>query len=336
MTNKKIMFPSEGQVEVWTEEFESKPTEDEIVIKTQYSIISSGTELACLAGLESSWAAFPFNPGYSAVGTVEEKGSGISDFEVGDTVFFYGAHSAYSVINPDKTLCVKVSDGIRGEHVPFLRIATIAMAALRISDIELGDFVAVVGQGMVGNLAAQLASLQGGEVVAFDLDAQRLEQSRSCGIRHTESFDHKDLTAVVKSITHGAMFSTFIEATGISKVAEKGLELIGQNGELVLLGTPRAEHSTDLTPALRKVHLRSTNVAIKGAHEWVYPVKEIPFAKHSFVRNTKIAMNLIRDGKLKIEPLLSHVVKPEGAKEAYEGLRTKTGGYTGVVVDWND
>ena len=59
-------------------------------------------------------------------------------------------------------ICLKVPEALPLEWAPFTRMAIIAMTSLRISDIELGDWVGVLGLGTVGNFAAQLAGLQGG------------------------------------------------------------------------------------------------------------------------------------------------------------------------------
>lgn len=75
-------------------------------------------------------------------------------------------------------------------------------------------------------------------------------------------------------------------------------------------------------------------ITFKGAHEWRYPTEPNSFVKHSLVRNSGIVFELMQQQKLHIEPLISHVIKPEQASEAYEGLRTNKDQYNGVLFDW--
>lgn len=103
---------------------------------------------------------------------------------------------------------------------------------------------------------------------------------------------------------------------------------------MILLGTPRDEYTTNATDILRYFHLAASALTLKPAHEWIYPVKATPFAKHSFERNTRVVFELIKNGTLKIAPLMSHVIVPEKAPEAYEALRRKEKEYVGVVIDW--
>ena len=137
----------------------------------------------------------------------------------------------------------------------FTRMVCVAFTALRISTIELGDFVAVTGLGLVGNFAAQLASLQGGRVIGLDLSARRVELARECGIDHALVIDPAAIESDVAAITGGAGVTTLIEATGNPRALPPALPLLGRYGEVILLGTPRGAYQTDLTAVLRHVHL---------------------------------------------------------------------------------
>ena len=335
MKNKKIVFTDIWKVEIDFDEIsKSNINENEILVKNHYSLISAGTELACLSGKESSWFKFPTTPGYCAVGEVIVVGQKVTDFSIGDMVFYYGAHKTYNTVNVKDALCVKLINGMDIKYAPFARIATIAMTSLRISSIELGDYVAVAGLGMVGNIAAQLAQLQGGKVIGFDLDIEHLKKAKECGVTFTGLFDKSTLETQVNTITSGNGIQTLIDATGISSTILDCLPIVSKNGEVILLGTPRDQYICDVTDTLRHIHLADRAIKFKGAHEWMYPVKQNKFLKHSFERNTIICLELIRDGKLKLDPFLTHIIKPDNAAEAYEGLKEKKNEYIGVLIDW--
>ena len=307
-----------------------------MLIRTRYSLISAGTELACLAGVEG-WFGFPATPGYAAVGEVVALGAQVSDRSIGDIVYSMGGHQQYQRLdtsNP-RALCVKVPDGMNLSHAVFTRMVCVAFTALRISTIELGDYVAVTGLGLVGNFAAQLAGLQGGRVIGLDLSARRVELARTCGIPHAQVLNPATVEDDVAAITGGAGVTTLIEATGNPRALPPALPLVGRYGEVILLGTPRGAYETDLTEVLRHVHLDGLgNLTFKGAHEWRYPVPRDAFAKHSIQRNAELALDLIGSGALQVAPLHTHTLKPAHAEQAYSGLKHQKDDYIGVVFDW--
>lgn len=309
----------------------------DVLVKTHYSLVSAATELACLSGSQR-WFPFPGTPGYAAVGEVLEVGEEISDVAPGDMVHYWGGHKQYSLVDTQRpmAICLRALEGLPLEWAPFTRMAIIAMTALRISNIELGDWVGVLGLGTVGNFAAQLAGLQGGRVIGLDLNEGRIQLARDCGIPHALVFDAETAADQVREITKGEGLSTLIEATGAPAALPPALPTVGRYGEVILLGTPRGVYETDLTGSiLDYIHLHGHgNITFKGAHEWRYPVARDPYVKHSMARNSEIAMGLIASGALQVEPLHTHTLSPFEAPRAYEGLKSAKDKFVGVVFDW--
>ena len=332
MQARKIVFTAPNVVEMQEFEFDGGVVgANEIAMHTQYSLISPGTELACLRGTET-WAQMPFAPGYAACGDVIAVGSGVSGYQVGDTVFTYTGHASHAKTD---RLYAHLPQGLDPNLAVFARMAAVAITALRVSEAELGDHVAITGLGLVGNLAAQLFTLAGCEVIGIDVSASRRELAQTCGVRHVID-GAGDVAAAVREITGGEMCATVVEATGVPAVAETVATLAGKQGEVVLLGSPRGEHMADLTSFMNHIHLWGNCVTFKGAHEWRYPIAKDTggFVKHSLQRNIEILLRLIAEGRLQVAPLLTHVMPPAQAAEAYAGLRDKKDEYVGVVFDW--
>ncbi len=330
---KKVVFAGPWRVEL------QKDTVDEqnipaghVLLKKLYSLISTGTELACLSGGES-WFPLPGVMGYCCIGEIVNKAPDVSDYEIGDKIFCYGSHTEYEIL-PVTGIFLKVPEGMDDRYVPLVRMATIAATSVRTSNIEFGDYVLVTGQGLVGNMAAQLAKIQGGIVIAADVCQKRLDISEKCGIDYTVNSKECDLEEEVKRITSGKMVSTCIEATGLPAVGASNLKLLAQNGEIIFLGSPRAPHNVNLTEVLNHCHLAAFNVTFKGAHEWKYPVNEDAFVKHSLERNSKIMFNFIKNGRINVSGLVTEIIKPEKCMEAYDNLRNKKDDYMGIVFDW--
>jgi len=340
---REVVFTAPNVVQLEEVDIDLTPSPDEVVIRTLASIISAGTELACLAGL-ADWAPFPFRPGYGAVGEVIAVGSAVSDIKVGDIVLTYSNHASYA---KSRVLAMKVPKGLDPFKAVFVRMANVAITALRVSDAELGDTVAVIGLGVVGNLAAQLFQLAGCRVIGIERVQRRLEIASECGIEHLVDASSSDPVKAVRDLTDGVGCQVVVDATGSPQATLLAPQLTAKYGEVILLGSYfKRELMTNVTELLERIHLAGYGcITFKGAHEWRYPVKErrsdiLPseqnamIYKHSIERNTKINMQLIAEGKLKVEPLLTHRMRPEQCAEAYSGLRERQNEFIGVVFDW--
>lgn len=333
MNNRKIVFEAPYQVGLHKEDVELKPGKGELLVETQYSLISTGTELACLSGGEE-WFKMPAVPGYCCVSKVLEAGEGM-DYKPGDIVFHYGMHCRYQLTSPNPwNLITKVPEGMEIKTIPMVRMATIAFTSVRVSEIQLGDVVLVSGLGLVGIMAAQLAKLSGATVIGVDPAPQRRELAKKVGIDVTVAPDEAE--AAVKAMTEGGC-NTVIEATGIPVCAETCLKYVGYHGEIIFLGTPRGNYETNLANILRYSHLEDLGcVNFKGAHEWRLPTQKERYSKHSIERNTQVCFDLIKKGQLHTDELVSHVVKPEEAVDVYLKLNQDRNAYLGVIIDWKE
>ena len=111
--------------------------------------------------------------------------------------------------------------------------------------------------------------------------------------------------------------------------------MTGRKGEVILLGSPRGEYVTDATAILNYSHSIGLGaITLRSAHEWVYPTMHSGESKHSLERNSRLVYSLICEGKFKVEELLTHVIDPEEAQSAYDGLTDRKDEYLGVIMDW--
>src|SRR6185312_4307584 len=100
--------------------------------------------------------------GYSGAGILVEKHPTVTDLEPGDRVAYGGEGTGHAeTIITGRNLVARVPSNVAFEHACFATLGSIALNATRISGVGLGDRVAVIGLGLVGQLAAQLARLQG-------------------------------------------------------------------------------------------------------------------------------------------------------------------------------
>lgn len=339
MEGIRVCVPSARQVRL--ERFEIDERElnpSEVIIKTHYTTISPGTELAIYTAHDpdvynpKGWCHYPFKPGYISVGEIIAMGTEVRDFNIGDLVFCYSNHASIAKVDT-RGFIVKVPSGIDEKLVGFTRMATIAMTALRVSSMAAGDMVAVFGLGLVGNLACQLFRLSGADTIGIDLSIKRLELAHSFGIKHLVNPAHQDIRDYIMRLTNGRGVNIVVEAIGKPELIPLAADIAAYKGEVILLGTPRDDYQADLTPLLRNVHLRG--IGLKGALEWLLPVREIHNCKFSIEGNTKYVFGLIRDGRLEVKSLLTHVIGAGHIQDAYEGLLNRRDEFLGVVVDWS-
>jgi threonine dehydrogenase-like Zn-dependent dehydrogenase len=333
MKSKSVIFDKPFNAILKETEQDDALKPNELLVRTERTLVSPGTELAIYRGTES-WAPLPYTPGYASAGVVEKVGSAAEGWNVGDKVFSYSKHSAYSKISTD-SIMVKVPEGVSLEEAVFTRMAAVSISALRVSPPELGDYVVVQGLGLVGNLAAQLFSLSGASVIGIDICARRLALAKACGIKFQIDPANGDVKEQALKITGGKGAATVVEATGIPSMAVSAFDLAAKGGDIVLLGSPRGKCEGDITGLLNKVHLSGNGcVSLKGAHEWRYPLKASEGCKHSIQRNCEILLSLIADGSLKARPLITQVAPPSDCQSIYQGLLNDKDNYTGVVFDW--
>ena len=333
MKTPAIVFTAPGQVELGTTDLDpAQLRPDQVLIDTEASVVSPGTELAILRGTES-WAPLPYVPGYGSVGRVRAVGSAVANVKTGDRVFTHGRHLAQDF---SSNMIVPVPAAVSAAEAAIARLAQVAFTAVRISQAQIGDWVVVQGLGAVGNLAAQLFALAGCEVVATDVSAGRCAVARACGIRHVLPAG-PDFREQLRALTGGALARTVVDATGVPAVAAAAIAFAGPLGELILLGSPRGACQTDLTPFLNGSHLWGNGcVTVKGAHEWRLPVNKDTSGRqpYSMEGNLEVILRLMAQKRLQLAPFLAHTAAPQEAPALYAALQQRKDDVLTAVIDW--
>ncbi len=333
MKGKQIIMPAKRSAILEDFELDETLAPNQILLKTHYSLISPGTEGAGYTGLESG-TRFPHGSGYTAIGEVLKVGEHVTKCAVGDFAFCYSSHASI-VKTASVMLAFKPPLEMDAKLIPFVRMATVAMTSLRVSSAEFGDTAVIIGLGLVGNSASQLFNLAGMQVISVERVPERIEIARKCGIQHLVNPDQEDVLERVKAITGGHKAEVTVEAIGNPRLVELAYQLTRTKGEVILLGSPRGEYVTNVTAILNYTHLIGLGaVTLKSAHEWVFPTMHSGESKHSLERNSQIVYSLIKEGKFKVEELLTHVINPEDAQSAYDGLTDQKDKYLGVIMDW--
>lgn len=327
--NYAVVFVERGKVAL---EARALPAfgAQQVLIRTRVSLISPGTERAWFLGMPNTPGHYPQNAGYSNIGTVVAVGNEVRDLAVGQRVATPAHHAAYVVVDAEKA--VPVPDGLADERAVFFNLSSIALQGVRKARIEIGEPVVVLGAGLIGLLASQLARINGGlPVLSVDRDHQRLEFAREVGADSALVADDQ-LAAAVMAATGGEGAEVVIEATGTPPAILTAFELARFGGRVILLGSTRGE--TEKVNFYADVHKKGLTVV--GAHDNTRPRHESAAGWWTQRDDQKVALELLARDRLAVEPLITHRYAWRDAASAYELLTQWDLTALGMVLDWRD
>ncbi|CAN5637315.1 zinc-binding dehydrogenase [soil metagenome] len=303
----------------------------EIVVKTRVTLISPGTELARLQGklMFDSDVPPPFPMevvGYANIGIVLESGAK-TGVKPGDRVYTMANHATVARVDVRDALCVPVPEGLSDEEAVFVRLATVSMTTLVTTFAKAGDEIAVVGLGLVGNLAAQVFQASGMNVNAFDLSPHRRDIAAQTGIGSVHGADAFP--------SFGQRHKLVIEATGSAKAQVSAVEITAPGGEIVMIGAPWGgdANSVPSSQLTRLIFFRF--LRLRSGSEWEIPRQPDFFALGSIHHNSVTALNWLAKGDLNVKPIITHRIKPNEVAAAYDGLLNRPNDYLGVIIQWD-
>ena len=272
----------------------------------------------------SNLISAPIPLGYSCAGEVIEVGDQVSEFRVGDPVACAGLNFAnHAEVNYiPRNLSVKIPESLTYDAASFVTIGAIAMQGVRLAEIELGEKVVVMGLGLIGQVAAQLARCAGGTVLATDLDPTKTELAFMMGSHHAIS-DPKSLQNIILSLTdgHGADAVILCASTKSHELIQTAAEISRLKGRVIVVGDVgmHVERRAYFEKELKLIVSRSYG---PGRYDPTYEVRGVdypfPFVRWTEGRNMQSFVELMARGDVRVDPLITHRYAIEQAEEAYE------------------
>jgi 2-desacetyl-2-hydroxyethyl bacteriochlorophyllide A dehydrogenase len=332
MTAYSVVFTGVRKVEL---QAQSRPAVagGEVLVRTERTLISPGTELALYEGTHSAlhdpeipFAKYPHRPGYAAVGRVEACGAAVDAVKPGDRIFFLGRHETWSLLRPAEAVWLPAPADLPPDKILFARLVQIAATASYCFRSR-PERVLVLGAGLIGMLAAQVFQAQGiREVVVQDINAARLALAARCGILRCVLGTGTSLAQALAEL--GAEPDVIVEATGVPALVPAALAAVRRRGDVVLLGSPRDRMEIDLYK-----HIHRKGVALIGAHEAMLPDRA-PAGQPSRQALLEQALTWLRRGQICVDGLVTNVVRPEDLPVTYERISKDKSNVLGVIVDW--
>ncbi|HXI30168.1 MAG TPA: bi-domain-containing oxidoreductase [Vicinamibacterales bacterium] len=281
--------------------------------------------------------------GYSAAGEVVAVGDGVTDLAAGDLVAAAGAgqanHADY-VLVPRNLVC-RVPAGCDLKAAASATVGAIALQGVRRAAPQLGDRVAVIGLGLIGQLTVQLLRAAGCHAIGLDLDPGRVARARDLGL-DAGATTADELKAIVRDRTggHGADATLMTAATKSSAVVNLAMELTRAKGTVVIVGDVGL--NVDRAIFYRKeIDLLMSTSYGPGRYDPDYEAEghDYPYGyvRWTLNRNMQAYLDLVAAGRVAVAPLIDRVTPIESAPAVYDELARADGALPlGVVVDYGD
>ena len=287
----------------------------------------------------------PLPLGYSAAGVVISVGAGLEgDYRVGDRVAMAGAGLAnHAEINAvPANLATPLPGGVSDEEAAFGTISAIALHAVRNLDAKLGEVVAVLGAGLVGQLAAQLLRLSGVRALVLDYDQVRLDLATEIGAERALNLSDGNIEAAVRDMTGGLGCDGILiaAATSSSEPFSTAAAIARDRARVCMVGLSGTEfpYADFMKKELSIIVSRSYG---PGRYDDDYEQRGIKypvgFVRWTETENLAEALRLMAQpagNRLDVKGLISHRFEIAKAEDAYAMVLNKTEPHMGVILTY--
>ncbi len=267
--------------------------------------------------------------GYSAAGIVLEVGKNIKTIKSGDRVACAGAGIANHAefISVAENLVVKVPDNLSLKAASTVALGTIALHSVRRCDAKIGDFVTVIGMGILGQITSQLLNISGCKTIGIDLDQKRVEKAISLGLYKGINATNVNAVDEVIKITNGYGSDSVIitAASSDELLLNQSIKMCRRKGRVVIVGDVLINIDREEFYKKELDILISTSYGpgrydekyeLKG---YKYPYEYIRWTEN---RNMQEYISLLSGNKIKIKELIEEIYPVEEASIAYNKFKS--------------
>jgi 2-desacetyl-2-hydroxyethyl bacteriochlorophyllide A dehydrogenase len=323
------------------------PAPDEVLLETVYSGISAGTELTAYRGSNpylakvwdpslklfvpgSSSRSYPWDSiGYEEVGRVVAVGSGTDEDLLGRLVWGAWGHRSHAVLPGDHARNRLLPEGCLPMVGVFGVIGAIALNAVLDADIHVGETVVVFGAGVPGQIVAQLARLNGGQVTVVDPVASRRQLARDLGAVAVLDPSSDEIAETVRAATGNRGADVVIEVSGSYEALNEAVRTAAYNSRVVAAGFFQGPG----TPLRLGEEFHHNRVTVVGSQ--IFGVAPHLMHRWNELRMSNTVLSLERSGRLSLTELVSHVIPAEEAPAAFKMLDTAPQEALQVVLDYD-
>lgn len=278
----------------------------------------------------------PIPLGYSNSGVV------MADNEFGlKTGVRLASNGPHAEIFPvPRNLCAVIPDAVGDEEAAFTVVGAIGLQGIRLARPTLGEWFAVSGLGLIGLLVVQILKANGCQVLGIDIDSEKCAIAKKFGAETADLSKGEDPVEIAAGLTGDTgMDGVLIAAsTKSSGPVEQAAGMCRKRGRIVLIG------ATGLKLNRSDFYEKELSFQVScsygpGRYDPEYEEKgndyPIGFVRWTEQRNFEAVLNLMADGKIDVNPLISHRFDFEDAEKAYDLIASGNQPYTGVVLKYD-
>lgn len=323
-----------------------KPNEILVKVKT---VGICGTDLKIYDGsisyIQEGQLELPHTPGHEWVGTVEETGTLVTEFNVDDKVTgecHIGCGMCDACSNGRQNICAKrlrygiLQDGSMTEYIVIPEKAahkipkhitdeeaclveplTVALYALDKLKEVAGSTILITGLGPIGALVSEIARLMGASfIIGADINPYALQMGKRLGCDEVIDTSKSDLQTEVNLLTKNIGPDIIIEATGVETLMPEILNMIKASGQISLIGLYQEDVKINANLIISKDIKIDGNMA--SARVW------------------ERAINLISSGKIDVSKIITHQYSIDEVGAAFETAYNKAGKVSKVIINMDE
>lgn len=350
------------------------PGRSGVIVRNYASVISAGTEkmsvdLARASMIEKAksrpddvkkvlseikqqgfWATYrrimrkldtPKAMGYSCAGEVIAVSDDVDDLKPGDRVACggQGAHHA-EVVSVLRNLCVKIPDHVSYEDACYTTLGAIAMQGVRQAELKLGESVAVIGLGLIGQLSCAIAQAAGCVVIGIDLNDENVKLANSFNATFAFNRNDDNLADTIKLLTSGYGVDSVIiaAATPSNDPIEFAATIARDRAKVVMVGVTKMDIPRDPF-YLKELDFRLSRSYGPGRYDHIYEERGIDYpighVRWTERRNMQAFVRLLAEKKVEPKHITTHVLPVTEAEHAYNMIAGEAKErYLGIVLTY--
>lgn len=280
--------------------------------------------------------------GYSLVGEVIEVGKGVGGFNCGDIIACGGAgYANHAEINfVPKNLCAKVPQGVELKDASFTTIASIAMQGFRQTESQIGENIAVIGLGLLGQILVQIINANGCRAFGFDISQGKCNLAKENGAYFAETVSKTNFEEEISSLTNGFGCDSVIITTGTS--SNDPIILAGKiardKAKIIDIGITKMDLPWDLYYH-KELDFRFSRSYGPGRYDSGYEENGIDYpigyVRWTEQRNMMSVLQLLKDGKISFSKLITHEFNFNESEKVFLEIKEAKEEYLGVVLKYD-
>jgi predicted dehydrogenase/threonine dehydrogenase-like Zn-dependent dehydrogenase len=288
----------------------------------------------------------PQNPGYSSAGTVIAVGEGVTDIQPGDRVACAGAGFAvHAEIACVPCLLVALipsraaGDEVSLEEAAFATLGAVALHGIRTAEAKLGDQIAVIGLGLLGQLTLQLLKAAGCRVLGMDIDPSRSELAKQMGAEGVAT-SARAFRSLCSDVSRGVGVDSVLITAESSSSDPVNLAGAVARDRAIVVAVGTVGMDIERKPYYEKeLDFRISRSYGPGRYDAAYEQKgrdyPIGYVRWTETRNMEAFVQLLAERKINLGPLITHRFPIDDATKAYDLITGKTREpFLGVIIQY--